>query len=136
MAKPGTKTYGAYTVKLSMYAKPVGHFPVSSGNFFPPPRVESTVIRLDRQIAYDKDGRELTSDELKAVCMMADAAFATRRKTLSNSCKTHFSGRGDIVERLPQIFEQANVDPHRRGETLDKREFIQLGLALHRSENA
>jgi len=50
MAKPGTKTYGAYTVKLSMYAKPVGHFPVSAGNFFPPPRVESTVIRLDRQI--------------------------------------------------------------------------------------
>ena len=67
---------------------------------------------------------------------MADAAFATRRKTLSNSCKTHFSGRGDIVERLPQIFEQANVDPRRRGETLDQREFIQLGLALHRSENA
>ena len=136
MAKPGTKTYGAYTVKLSMYAKPVGHFPVSSGNFFPPPRVESTVIRLDRQIAYDKDGRELTSEELKAVCTMADAAFATRRKTLSNSCKMHFSGQDGVIERLPEIFERANVDPRRRGETLDKREFIQLGLALYGSESA
>ena len=131
MAKPGSKTYGAYTVKLSMYAQPAGHFPVSSNNFFPPPRVESTVIRLDRQPAHDETGRELTSDELRAVCSMADAAFATRRKTLSNSCKVHFSGQTDVIERLPQIFERADVDSRRRGETLDRREFIQLGLAFH-----
>ena len=67
---------------------------------------------------------------------MADAAFATRRKTLSNSCKMHFSGQDGIIERLPEIFERANVDPRRRGETLDKREFIQLGLALYGSESA
>ena len=42
----------------------------------------------------------------------------------------------DIIERLPEIFERANVDPRRRGETLDKREFIQLGLALYGSESA
>ena len=131
MAKPGTKAYGAYTVKLSMYARAAGHFPVSAGNFFPPPRVESAVIRLDRQIAHDESGRELASDELKSVCMAADAAFATRRKTLSNSCKTYFSERPEVIERLPEVFERADIDPRRRGETLDRREFIQLGLALH-----
>ena len=52
-ARPGSKTYGAYTVKLSMYARHVSHFPVSPGSFFPPPRVESTVIRLDRACAHD-----------------------------------------------------------------------------------
>lgn len=135
MAKPGTKTYGAYTVKLSMYAQFVDRFPVSSTSFFPPPRVESAVIRLDRQVAHDESGRELTPDELKAVCTMADAAFATRRKTLGNSCKTHFSGRPEVIERLPRIFEQADVDPRRRGETLDRREFIQLGLAFHEGED-
>lgn len=134
MAKPGSKTYGAYTVKLSMYAKAVDRFPVASGNFFPPPRVESSVIRLDRRIAHDETGRELSSEELRAVCTMADAAFATRRKTLSNSCKLYFSGRPDVVERLPQIFERAHIDPRRRGETLDQREFIQMGLAYWESE--
>ena len=129
MAKPGTKTYGAYTVKLSMYAKPVDRFHVGSGNFFPPPRVDSAVIRLDRAVAHDETGRELTTDELRAVCAMADAAFATRRKTIANSCKTYFSESPEVIERLPLIFERANVDPRRRGETLDRREFIQLGLA-------
>ena len=129
MARPGTKTYGAYTVKLSMYAQATGYFPVSSTNFFPPPRVESTVIRLDRVPSHDETGRELTSEELQAVCTMADAAFANRRKTVSNSCKIYFSDRPDIVERLPEMFERADIDPRRRGETLAQREFIQLGLA-------
>ena len=65
---------------------------------------------------------------------VADAAFATRRKTLANSCKMYFSGRPDVVERLPQMFEQADIDPRRRGETLDQREFIKLGLVYHESE--
>ena len=46
-ARPGTKAYGAYTVKLSLYAKPAGRFPVAPGNFFPPPHVESAVLRVD-----------------------------------------------------------------------------------------
>ncbi|MEG0324491.1 MAG: rRNA adenine dimethyltransferase family protein, partial [Raoultibacter sp.] len=44
-AKPGTKNYGAFTVKLSMFTEPAGRFSVSPGNFFPPPRVESSVLR-------------------------------------------------------------------------------------------
>ena len=37
-AVPGTKNYGAYTVKLRLYAEPAGRFGVGPGNFFPPPR--------------------------------------------------------------------------------------------------
>ena len=129
MAKPGTKEYGAYTAKLSFYARPVGRFAVSAGNFFPPPRVESAVIRLDRAPTCAEDGRPLSSDELQAACMMADAAFATRRKTLSNSCKTFFAGRPELQAELPRIFEEAGIDPRRRGETLSKPEFVRLGLA-------
>lgn len=129
-AKPGSKTYGAYTVKLSLCARPAGRFAVAPGNFFPPPHVESAVLRLDRQVAHDQEGNELNADELAATCTMADAAFATRRKTLSNSCKTYFAGKPDVQASLPQIFEQAGIDPRRRGETLDQQEFISLGRAL------
>ena len=131
MAVPGTKAYGAYTAKLSMYAQAVGHFPVAPGNFFPPPHVDSTVIRLDRAPAHDETGRELETDELRAVCTMADAAFTNRRKTLANSCKMYFADRPDVVAMLPELFEQADIDPRRRGETLAQREFVQLGLAYH-----
>ncbi len=130
MAKPSSKTYGAYTVKLSLYAQPAGRFPVAPGNFFPPPHVESAVLRLNRAVACDTDGMPLTPDLLEAACTMADAAFATRRKTLANSCKTYFSGDPDTQVRLPQLFETANIDPRRRGETLTQQEFIALGRAL------
>lgn len=129
-ARPGTKTYGAYTVKLSLYAQPAGRFSVAPGNFFPPPHVESAVLRLDRAHATDADGRELVDEELAAVCTMADAAFATRRKTIANSCKTYFSGNPAVQEAVPDILSSAGIDPRRRGETLTQDEFVQLGRAL------
>lgn len=129
MAKPGTKAYGAYTVKLALCARPAGRFSVAPGNFFPPPHVESAVIRLDREPARDADGNALSSDELRAACTMADAAFATRRKTLANSCKTYFSGNPEVAGALPSLFERAGIDPRRRGETLSLDEFVRLGKA-------
>ena len=124
-AKPGTKNYGAYTVKLRLFAEPAGRFPVSPGNFFPPPRVESSVIRLDRVDCG------LSEEERKAACVMADAAFATRRKTIANSCKTFFGGRGGagkaMLEALPQVLADAGIDPKRRGESLTLEEFKRLG---------
>lgn len=130
MARPGTKTYGAYTVKLGLVARPAGRFSVAPGNFFPPPHVESVVLRLNRQIACDDRGQPLSVGHLKAASVMADAAFATRRKTLANSCKTYFAGNSQVKAALPIIFERAAIDPRRRGETLDQQEFIRLGAAL------
>ena len=130
MARPGTKTYGAYTVKLGLYAQPAGHFAVGPGNFFPPPRVESTVIRLDRAPVTGPDGRPASPELLAAACTMADAAFATRRKTLANSCKTFFAGRPHVQQQLPQLFARAAIDPRLRGEALSKEDFLALGQAL------
>lgn len=133
-AEPGTKNYGAYTVKLRLYAQPAGRFPVSPNNFFPPPRVDSAVIRLNRYAMLDDQGNPLSGEVVQAACTMADAAFASRRKTLSNSCKTYFAGRGSegkaVTPHLPELFEQAGIDPKRRGETLSLAEFVTLGKML------
>ncbi len=161
-ADPGNKNYGAYTVKLGLYAQPAGRFAVGPGNFFPPPHVESSVIRLDRRTpaALERMAEELehagvlpcgagsekapgaegagdvrtAADRLRAAtCMMADAAFTNRRKTLANSCKAYFASRGDAgkatVGKLSAIYERAGIDPRRRGETLSQEEFIALGAA-------
>ena len=137
MAKPGTKAYGAYTVKLGLFAQPAGRFPVSPGNFFPPPHVESAVLRLDRAELCDETGAPVSDVVRDAACIMADAAFANRRKTLANSCKTYFAGLGErgaqTVEALPTLFEQAGIDPKRRGETLTQQEFIRLGRVAQTS---
>lgn len=133
-ARPGSKDYGAYTVKLGLRAEPQGRFAVSPGNFYPPPHVDSAVIRLDRRVPLDEHCIAVGEDVIAAACMMADAAFASRRKTVANSCKTYFSGRGEqgarMAAALPQLLEAARIDPKRRGETLDQGEFIRLGRAF------
>lgn len=133
-ARPGTKLYGAYTVKLGLHAAPKGRFAVGPGSFFPPPRVDSAVVRLDRAAPLDTEGRPADAALVAATCTMADAAFANRRKTLANSARAYFAGRGAegaaIAERLPQLLDRAGVDPRRRGETLSQQEFLALGRAL------
>jgi len=47
-AVPGTKAYGAYTVKLALRAQVTDRFPVPRTCFLPPPRVDSSVICLER----------------------------------------------------------------------------------------
>ena len=139
-ACPGSKNYGAYTVKLRLFAEPDGRFAVGPGNFFPPPRVESAVLRLNRRLLVDDAGNPVDGSTLEATCTMADAAFASRRKTLANSCKMYFAGRGaqdaPVAETLPRLFELAELDPRRRGETLDVAEFIRLGKALMKCRQA
>lgn len=124
-ATPGTKNYGAYTVKLAMYAKPAGSFPVGPGNFMPPPHVESTVLRLDRV-----EG-PASPEVVKVACRMADAAFFARRKTIANSCKQYFASRGEggAVDRLTAMFEAADVDPKARGEVYPPSTYLALGRA-------
>ena len=97
VAAVGTKNYGAYTVKLGLHAEPAGRFPVGPGNFFPPPRVDSAVIRLNRRVPLMADGAPATPEVIAAAALVADAAFANRRKTIANSCKTYFSGRGSLL---------------------------------------
>ena len=126
-AHPGTKNYGAYSVKLALFARYHGRFSVSEGNFFPPPRVKSAVIRLDRR-------DDIPADDLRrATMIMADAAFANRRKTIANSMKTYFSNpqtaRADVVDRISVLLQQGGCDPRERGEALDVDRFLKLGRA-------
>ena len=121
MAQPGTKNYGAYTVKLALFARPVSRFKVGPGNFFPPPHVDSAVIRLDRCAHAD-----LTAAERAACATMADAAFATRRKTIQNSMRTYF-GKEVPASAIADLLDAAGIDARRRGESLSLDEFKELG---------
>lgn len=126
-AKPSTKAYGAYTAKLSLFAQVTGRFEVGPGNFMPPPRVNSAVVRLDRTIARNPVTSKLLSEkELLHTMSVIDAAFAQRRKTIRNS----MSASGFDKDKLDQAFLATGIAPTARAEVLTSQDFICLAAAL------
>ena len=126
-AKPSTKAYGAYTAKLSLFAQVTGRFEVGPGNFMPPPRVNSAVVRLDRTQARNPVSSKLLSEEeLLHTMRVIDAAFAQRRKTIRNS----MSASGFDKDKLDQAFLATGIAPTVRAEVLTSQDFIRLAAAL------
>ena len=126
-AKPSTKAYGAYTAKLSLFTQVTGRFEVGPGNFMPPPRVDSAVVRLDRTQARNPvTSKLLSEEELLHTMRVIDAAFAQRRKTIRNS----MSASGFDRDKLDQAFLATGIAPTARAEVLTSQDFICLAAAL------
>ena len=115
VALPATSDYGRLSVMLQYRFAMDALFHVPPGAFTPPPRVDSSVVRMvplphSRPVAHDPELFE----------SLVAAAFSQRRKTLRNAT------RGLAGE---EAFVQAGIDPGRRGETLSVDEFIALADA-------
>ncbi len=129
-AQPGTKSYGAYTVKLRLLARTTGRFEVDSASFMPAPRVDSAVIRLDRHTPLVSAGVPASPEVLRATSMAAEAAFAQRRKNIRNSMSSYLGQRGTPQHVVDGALADAGIVPTVRGETLRVEEFIVLGRSL------
>jgi 16S rRNA (adenine1518-N6/adenine1519-N6)-dimethyltransferase len=123
-ARPGSKAYGAYTVKLRLLAQTGASFAVSRTSFLPPPRVDSTVIRLDRQ------SEQPTTEQREAICTVVEAAFAERRKTIRNSMRSYFASHGLDPMQVDTLLAAVNIPPATRGETLPVETYCSLGAAF------
>lgn len=125
-ASPGSKAYGAYSAKLRLFAQADGSFQVSKNSFLPPPRVESTVIRLKRD---DELARSLVEKglELAELTQLIDAAFSQRRKTISNSIRSKLEINRDTLE---QAFFDVGISPSARAEELNIESFILLAQSF------
>lgn len=80
-AKPGSKIYGILSVLLQVYYDIELLYKVPPGVFFPPPKVQSVVIRLKRNSRIS-----LEVDE-KLFKRVVKQAFQNRRKMLRNALK-------------------------------------------------
>lgn len=120
-ASPGGRDYGAYSVKLQLLAEATGRFAVPRSCFLPPPRVDSTVIRLERRT------RTPSPAALEDAIAAAEAAFAQRRKTLRNSLRGALDAPADVVAAA---LDAARIDGGVRAETLAPYDFVTLGAAL------
>ena len=122
-AMPGTKAYGAYTVKLALRARVTGRFPVSRTCFLPPPRVDSSVICLER-------AERASAERIAVARRIADAAFSQRRKAVRNSLA---AGLGVDAATASSILGRAGIDGTLRAENLDVEQFLALGAAAEGS---
>ncbi len=121
-ATPGGKEYGSLSVAVQYYCHTSIVAKAPKGAFIPEPGVDSAVIRLD--IKEDK-GVDLIDENL--FFEVVKAAFSKRRKTLLNALATFGSIGGK--EEARSALEMSKIDPQRRGETLDMKEFASLANA-------
>lgn len=127
-AKPGSKTYGAYTAKLALYGEVTGRFEVPPTCFMPAPHVNSAVVRIDRKASQNPEtGEALSAAQIEATCAVIDAAFAQRRKTIRNS----MSATGFDKDALDAAFETTGIAPTARAEVLEPADFIRLSAVLN-----
>lgn len=124
-AHAGTKAYGAYTVKLSLYGEVTGRFEVPPRCFMPAPHVDSAVVRIDRVGTHGLAPLDLASSR-ERVAQVVDAAFAQRRKTIRNS----MGSNGFDKDALDAAFDQTGISPTARAEALERADFIRLAMAL------
>jgi 16S rRNA (adenine1518-N6/adenine1519-N6)-dimethyltransferase len=125
-APPGSRVYGAPSVKLAWYAtaRPAGTVPRSV--FWPVPNVDS------RLVAFTRHDPPATAASREEVFALVDAAFAQRRKTL-RAALAGWAGSAPEAERL---LRAAGIDPGARGESLGVAEFARLAAARTTSATA
>jgi len=119
-APPGTRECGAVSIAVRYYSNPQSLFDVSRGSFFPPPNVDSRVIRL----TIHKTPPVQPKDE-RFFFQVVKAAFGQRRKTLSNSLSV-IKDKNSVMETLQQL----DLSPLLRAEQLLLKDFCRISDAL------
>ncbi|WP_066889607.1 16S rRNA (adenine(1518)-N(6)/adenine(1519)-N(6))-dimethyltransferase RsmA [Clostridium nigeriense] len=122
-AEPGNKDYGALSLLVQYYCNTKIIRKVPPQCFIPRPKVDSIVIRLDR-LSEPK----VSVENEKLFFEIIRSSFNMRRKTLWNGVKNI----GLSKENLELAFNEADIDPKRRGETLTIEEFAILSDKINK----
>lgn len=119
-AHPGSKDYGVLSVLLGACAKVSRLFTVGPQQFYPPPKVESLVIRLDFM-----SGRLPRTCTFGVLRRLVNVAFQQRRKTLLNSLSACYE-----KSSVEAALVKAGLDPRLRAEALTTEQFMTLAALL------
>jgi 16S rRNA (adenine1518-N6/adenine1519-N6)-dimethyltransferase len=115
-ASPGSRTYGAPSVKAAWWASLRRAGSVPRTVFWPVPNVDSGLVAFVRRDVPD------TAVSREAVFAVIDAAFAQRRKTL----RAALAGWAGSPVAAEEILRRAGIDPRTRGEQLDVTAFARI----------
>lgn len=118
-AAPGSRVYGAPSVKVRWYADVALGGSISRQVFWPVPNVDSALVSLTRHPPPAGVDR-------RRFFTVVDAAFAQRRKTLRGALAP-LVGTPAAAEDL---LRRAGIDPRLRGESLDVDAYARIAVAL------
>jgi 16S rRNA (adenine1518-N6/adenine1519-N6)-dimethyltransferase len=117
-APPGSRCYGAPSVKAAWFAEVRRAGPVPRAVFWPVPNVDSGLVALTTRPPPSTVPRQ-------EVFALIDAAFAQRRKTL-RAALAGWAGSAAAAEELLRV---AGIDPRSRGEQLSVGDFARIAAA-------
>ena len=122
-ARPGDSDYGSVTAYLSYFGECEKLFHVPAAKFLPPPKVDSTVVR----IRLYKEKPVKPQDE-QLFFRVIRAAFGQRRKTLQNALATGIGElpKAEIAETIQACGFAADI----RGERMSCADFAKISDAL------
>lgn len=115
-APPGSRVYGAPSVKAAWYGRWSTAGAISRQVFWPVPNVDSILI------AFSRGELPGTEEERRRTFRIVDAAFGQRRKMLRAALADLFGGTAAATARL----DAAGVDPTLRGEQLGVADFVRI----------
>jgi 16S rRNA (adenine1518-N6/adenine1519-N6)-dimethyltransferase len=124
IAAPGSDDYGSISVFIQYHCEAEIVANVSRNVFFPPPEVDSALVRL--RIRTTPPVRP--KDE-EVFFKVVRAAFGQRRKTILNA----LSGAESLYltkDRALEVLQTAGIAPDLRGETLSIAEFAAISDSL------
>lgn len=124
VARPGDMSLLAVSIQL--YGEPEIVARIPAGAFYPPPQVDSAVVRVavGERPAVELDEGVTEREFFRAV----RAGFGQKRKTLRNSLK---AGLALPAAEVEAALERAGVNPGRRAETLSLEEWAAVTNAFH-----
>lgn len=119
VAKSGTKAFGALSVRVQYLAEGEIICNVPAKAFYPPPKVESAVVRLTPRTI------EVRANNPRYLETLVKLGFGAKRKMLRNNLQS-------IVERdkLTELLEQLDINPQVRGEDLSVAQWVTLANRL------
>lgn len=119
-AGPGDMSLLALSVQV--YGQPRLAANIPAGAFYPPPKVDSAVVRIEIYLEP-----VIPAARLETFFRLARAGFSQKRKTLRNSLS---GGLGIEPAEAEGMLVAAGIDPQRRAETLSLGEWGKLAEGL------
>ena len=121
-AVPGNKDWSPLSIAVQLYSDVKILFHLKPNSFFPPPKVDSSVIKI---VFLSKPRIHVTDVEF--FFRVVRSAFGQRRKMVLNSLAANL----DLPKRkIEVILNKTGIDPQRRAETLSLNEFAKLSSAM------
>ncbi len=105
-------------VGVQLYGRPKLVCKVPPAAFYPRPRVDSAIVRID---VYDKTA--VGVDDVNTFFRVVKAGFSTKRKQLHNSLSL---GLGVPVTRTMKLLAEANIGHKRRAQTMTLDEWAKV----------